>query len=57
MVVKEMGRHILERNSDALPGKQFPSMVGSFATVHRHPPNPHPLDACYYLVVDEPPLR
>jgi hypothetical protein len=27
------------------------------ATVNQHPPAHHPLDACYYSVVDEPQMR
>jgi hypothetical protein len=27
---------------------------GGGATVNQHPPVHHPLDACYYRVVDEP---
>jgi hypothetical protein len=28
----------------------------AWATVHQHPPAHHPLDVCYYWVLDEPQL-
>ncbi len=35
---------------------ELPNSKNSWATLNQHSPAHHPLDACYYSVVDEPQL-